>query len=154
MLLTNTNDIIDLIRANLKYKAFNIAKYFDWYSINEHTPIIIKLRVLDNCMYSSLLYGCELWWKVDHIKYELLKDERKILKMILGTKQGTSNDHVYIELSRPDIVSKIKDRQQKSYTKLHKLNEADAIVKKAMYYCDALPICDYYTQLSDQHLIK
>ena len=69
MLLTNTNDIIDLIRANLKYKAFNIAKYFDWYSINEHTPIIIKLRVLDNCMYSSLLYGCELWWKVDHIKY-------------------------------------------------------------------------------------
>ena len=29
MLLINTNDIINLIRANLKYKAFNIAKYFD-----------------------------------------------------------------------------------------------------------------------------
>ena len=66
-------------------------------------------------------------------------------------KQGTSNDHVYRELSRPDIVSKIKDRQQKFYTKLPKLSEADAIVKKAMYYCDALPIWDYYTQLSDQN---
>ena len=30
------------------------------------------------------------------------------------------------------------------------MNEADAIVKKAMHYCDALPICDYYMQLSDQ----
>ena len=66
-----------------------------------------------------------MWWKVDHIKDELLKDERKILKTILGVKQGTSNDHVYLELSRPDIVSKIKDRQ-KFYTKLHKLDEADA----------------------------
>ena len=77
MLFTNTNDIKDLMRANLKYKAFNIAKCYDWLDVNENTSISIKLRVLDNCMYSSLLYGCEVWWKVDDIKEELLKEERK-----------------------------------------------------------------------------
>ena len=62
MLFTNTNDIKDLMRANLKNKAFNIAKYYDWLDMNENTSISIKLRVLGNCMYSSLLYGCEVWW--------------------------------------------------------------------------------------------
>ena len=95
MLLTNTNGIIDLIRANLKYKAFNIAKYFDWLSNNGHTLVIIKLRVLDNCMYSSLLYGCEVWWKVDHIiKDELLKDERK------NTKNDSWRETRHFERSR------------------------------------------------------
>ena len=52
----------------------------------------------------------DVWWKIDHIK-----DERKIRKTILGMKQGTSNNHVYLELSRLDIVS--KGRKQKFYTK-------------------------------------
>ena len=111
MLFTNTNDITDLMQANLKYKAFHKAKYFDWLDINENTSISIKLRVLDNCMYSSLLYGCEVWWKLDEIKEELLKEERKILKRI-GVKQGSANEHIYLELSRHDIVAKIKDRQK------------------------------------------
>ena len=57
MHFTNTNDIKDLVRA----RTFNIATYYGWLDVNENTSISIKLRVLDNCMYSSLLYGCEVW---------------------------------------------------------------------------------------------
>ena len=43
----------------------------------------------------------------------ILIKERKMLKRILGVKQGTSNDLIYIELERPDIISRIKDLQYK-----------------------------------------
>ena len=147
MLFTNTNDIKDLIIANLKHRAVNKIKFYNWLDINIETSIVIKLRVLDSCMYSSMLYGCEVWWRLEDVKDELLKEEREILKRILGVKRGTSNDHIYIELSRPDIVSRIKDRQYNFFSKILLLPEEDAIVKQMITYCKDLPICEYYNKL-------
>ena len=53
MLLVPTNDVTELIKANLKYRSFNIKKYFDWLEVNENTPIKIKLQVLDACMFTA-----------------------------------------------------------------------------------------------------
>ena len=39
----------------------------------------------------------------------MLIQERKLLKRILVVKKGTPTDLIYIELKRPDIISKIKD---------------------------------------------
>ena len=40
----------------------------------------------------------------------------------------------FIYSSRPDLISKIKDRQQNFYCKLLTLKENEALVKKAMTY--------------------
>ena len=85
MLFTNSNDNTVLILENLKHKAYMKVIFFDWLNVNKSTVITIKLRVLDNCMYSSLLYGCEVWWWIDDVKKELLKEESE---RILEVKRG------------------------------------------------------------------
>ena len=52
-----TNDIKKIIDKNLNMKMFNVAKFYGWLENNDVTPIEIKLRVLDNCMFSALIYG-------------------------------------------------------------------------------------------------
>ena len=58
-------------------------------------------------MFSSLIYSCEAWGDITAIADSLAKIERKALKCCLGVKDGTSNDIVYIELNKPDIISAI-----------------------------------------------
>ena len=47
MLFICSNDITEISIANLKHRAFNIKKFYDWIEINENTPIKVKLQVLD-----------------------------------------------------------------------------------------------------------
>ena len=41
MLFIPTNDVVDIIEANLKQRSFHIKKYFDWLEINDNMPIRI-----------------------------------------------------------------------------------------------------------------
>ena len=56
-----TNDMRKIIENNVNKKMFNVSKFYGWLEINQVTPIEMKLRVLDNCMFSALLYGSETW---------------------------------------------------------------------------------------------
>ena len=78
-----SNDLSAHIRKNLADRKFNIQKYYDWLDINESTPIKIKIQVLYSCMFAAYLYGVETWSKIDHVKDELLLQERKLLRVIL-----------------------------------------------------------------------
>ena len=126
---------------------FHIKKYFDWSDINQQTPIKIKLQVLDACMFSAYLYGSETWWKIDDVAESILSQERKLLKRILGVKSGTTNELIYLELNRPDIISKIKDFQYNFNQKVSKTSFEDAIVAHAYNMCKELPIYGYYNSL-------
>ena len=75
MLFIPTNDVGDIIEANLKQISFHIKKYFDWLEINDNTPLRIKLQVLHSCMFSAYLYGAETWWKVDKYAKTILTQE-------------------------------------------------------------------------------
>ena len=108
MLFIPTNNITEIIEANLTHRSFHIKKYFDWVEINETVSITIKLQVLDSCMFSAYLYGAETWWKIDDVAESILVQQRKVLKIIIGVKKGTSNDLIYIELDRTDIISRIR----------------------------------------------
>ena len=96
MWTTSYYDITDHIKCNLLHRKYNIAKVYHWLEINDHTPIKIKLQVLDCCMFASYLYGCECQWKIDVVADALLVEERQILKRLLRVKPNTTNDIVYI----------------------------------------------------------
>ena len=83
----------------------------------------MKLLVLDNCLFSSLLYGVETWGNFERSYDKLRSIEISALKCILKVKKGTSNDLVYHELRRPDIIMRCKDRQYKFFVKLLKTDE-------------------------------
>ena len=118
-----TNDMRKTIEKNVNKKMFNFSKFYGWLDVNQVTPIEMKLRVLDNCMFSALLYGSETWGDFSHVSEKLRVIERKALKAILKVKAGTSNDLVYHELRRGDIISKIKDRQYKFFQKVSHLQD-------------------------------
>ena len=87
-------------------KTFNIVKYYNWLEVNEWTPVTLKLRVLYNCMFSSILYSCETWGNIiTKLGKKILLVERKALKRILGVKSGTTNNLRYQELDIPDSTT-------------------------------------------------
>ena len=88
---------------------FNINKFYLWLDNNTNTPFKIKIKVLDTCLFTSLLYGVEAWWNIDIFSKYISKIERQLLKRILCIKDGTPNDIVYLELDRPTIIARIKN---------------------------------------------
>ena len=147
MLFICSNNITEIIIANQKHRAFIIKKFYDWIEINENTPIKVKLQVLDTCMFPAYFYGAETWWKIDTVANMILIKERKMLKRILGVKQGTSNGLICIELERPDIISRIKDLQYKFGIKVNSFQTETAVVAKALEMCKHLEIYKYYNEI-------
>ena len=117
--------------------------------MNEMTPINIKLQVLDSCMFAAYLYGCECWWKVEHVAESLLAEERKILRRVLQVKPNTPNDIIYIELNRCDIITNIKHKQKKFFNRFKMLQQEDSISRKILDLCLHLDMCKYYESLED-----
>ena len=126
--LTHTNNVKNLIKFNLKKKMYNIAKFYEWIQLNEDTPFKIKLNVLYSCLPSLLLYSSEAWGDITSIQKQILEIERKAIKALLGVKLGTSEDIIYTEINRADIIAVIKDRQHKFINKIIKLNCEEAVV--------------------------
>ena len=104
MIFTPTNDFSKIINIYLNDRMGNISKFYAWLDINTDTHIEIKLLVLDSCLFSSMLYAIETWGNIKFVEQRLRKIEIKALKSILNVKCGTSNDLVYNELKRPDII--------------------------------------------------
>ena len=154
MWFTTTNDIHLHVKNNLKHRAYNIQKFFNWLEINELTPIKIKLQVLDSCMFAAYLYGSECWWCIDKVSKSLLETERKILKSILRVKQSTPNDLLYIELDRCDIISKIKYRQMRFFQKCKELKRSEATLSKVLDFCSHLDGFRYYEEIDKDILMN
>lgn len=66
-------------------------------------PFYAKIKVLYTCLFAALLYSVEAWG-------DTLKIERDAFKRCLEVESATTNDLIYIELHRPDIISTIKNR--------------------------------------------
>ena len=100
------------------------------------------------------MYGAETWGSIDSYKEKILLLERKALTRCLGVKPSTSNDLLYIELNRADMLSTIKDRQHKFFKKILELEENEAMVKNVIRMCAGLGITRYYGNLNGKHREK
>ena len=129
MIVFPTNNITDIIQRNVNKRMVNFAKFHAWLSVNELTPIEIKLKVLDSCVLGAVLYASECWGNVTCVKAKLLENELTALHSILKVKKGTTTDLIYHELNRCSIIAKIHDRQYNFFQKINRLSTDDAIVK-------------------------
>ena len=101
-----TNNFEEIIKFNLNDRKGKICKFYAWLENNYDTPIEIKLLVLDNCLFSSLLYGIETRGNISCIEKDLRTIEIKALKSILNVKKGTSNDLIYKKGTSNDLIYK------------------------------------------------
>ena len=98
-------------------------------------------------MFSALIYGSETWGDFTCAYEKLRKIERKVLETILKVISGTTNNLIYHELRRGDIVSKIKDHQYSFFQKISQLQYDDAIVKVMVDLYAENDIIQYYKNL-------
>ena len=149
-----TNDIKIIIKKNIKKRKVHVAKFYGWLNVNESTPIDVKLLVWDTCVMCALLYGCETWGDISFIENELLLIESKALKAIMKVKKGTTNDLIYVELQRPSIIAKIKDRQFRFFQKVSQLSPDQAIVASIIQLCYESSFIQYYLNIGDENSRK
>ena len=122
-----SNVIKNILDFHFTKKIVHISSFYSWLDINRDTPIKIKLNVLYNCLFASLLYSCEAWGNINNIADKIRLIEKKALKSCLGVKSNIPDDIVYIELNKADIISVIMDRQYNFIRKFLDLNENMAI---------------------------
>ena len=146
-----TNSIKVIIQRNINKRMVNVSKFYSWLSVNEWTPVDVKIMVLDSCVFQALLYGVECWSDVSFLDQKLQDMEVKALKAIMGVKKGTTTDLIYHELRRSSISARIKDRQCNFYKKLSELSEEDAIVKTVIRICADSRMIRYYESLSNNN---
>ena len=147
MLFFPTNDLKDIIMKNVNKRMCNVSKYYAWLEINKDTPVDTKLLVLDQCMFTALLYGAETWGDITFIENKILKIEIDLLRCILKVKTGTNSDLIYFELERADIISRMKDAQFKFINKLSTITHDEAVVKYIIEMCSNSDMIRYYNNL-------
>ena len=151
MLFLPTDELIKILRFNIKNRKKHVAKYYAWLEVNENTPIETKLLVLDSCVLGAILYSCETWGIIDEIADELVVIDRQLVKRALGVKASTCNDTVFYEIKRPSIIAKIKDRQYAFFRKIMNLTKEDAVIKNIISLCEDSSIIQYYYHLNDNN---
>lgn len=90
-----------------------MLKFVSFIRKNNDTPFIVKRRLFDAALMSSLLYGCESWVGAD------IKPVQKLynwaMKELLGVRRATTNNVCYAELGYPSLPDLIRHKQHKFY---------------------------------------
>ena len=77
----------------MKFLLFTVIQFVHiTYEVNDETPIEIKLLVLDNCIFSLILYAVGTWGDIGYTEQKRRLIEQKALKAVLKVKKGTSTD--------------------------------------------------------------
>ena len=92
-------------------------KYNNFVRKNHLAPLSIKLNVLDVCVTSALLYGCETWGTADVKPLEVTY--RFGLKRALSVRENTSTEILYIEAGRCPLSIRISKQQLNFWQKLN-----------------------------------
>ena len=59
--LIPTDNFDEIIKFNFNDRKNRMSKFYAWLTGNDETPIEIKILVLDNCLFSAILYSIETW---------------------------------------------------------------------------------------------
>lgn len=144
--ISSSTNINDHITADNKMRAKNIIKFYAFLRNNKYVPINIKLKVLESCLLSSLLYNAETWGNANLSKLEI--KYREMLRAILGVRTTTCNEFVYTELDAISITARVMKKQYDFWTKIINLDETEPL-KIAVRIAERhkLPFINHYKQL-------
>ena len=98
---TSDGSVSSALRAHAKMKLSHIIKFVAFVKRNNDVPYIVKRRVFDAALMSTLLYGCESWLGAD-LK-PVIKLYNWAIKTLLGVRKSTPNDTCYAEVGCPSL---------------------------------------------------
>ena len=107
---TADGSIFSAVKVHAERKMKDINKFVSFVKKNNDIPFLVKKRVFDACLMSSLLYGCESWLNAD------LGPVNKLyhwaLKSLLDVRRSTCNDICFLESGCPPLSVLVKKRQR------------------------------------------
>ena len=121
--ISDTGSIKYDIDRYVNNKRPNVTiKYNNFLRMNFLAPLLIKLKVLDVCVTSSLTYGCETWGTASMNAIEVAY--RLGLKRALSIRESTNTEIVYTEADRVPLNIRISKLQLKFWMNIQTyLNE-------------------------------
>ena len=108
--------INDDIKLEIASKLKNFNKFYAFINKNENAPMAVKMKVLESCLCSAILYNCESWGN-GNVK-NLEKKYTAVLKYMLGVKTRSCNEFPYVELGLIPLSAIIMKRQYRFYKKV------------------------------------
>ena len=115
--ISDSGNLSDDFELNVKDKRANLTiKYLNFCRTNFMAPLKVKLDVLNVCLKSSVLFGCEIWANSKLEKIECCY--RKAIKNALSVRPSVNNEIAYIESGQFPLVCDVKSRQLKFWLKL------------------------------------
>ena len=110
---TSDGSATSAVRVHANSKMSHVLKFVSFVTKNNDIPFVIKKRVFDAALMSSLIYGCESWIGAD-LK-SMVKLYNWCLKRLLGVRKLTCNDVCFVESGYPPFKDLIKYRQHKFF---------------------------------------
>ncbi len=99
----------EFLKAHTTDKSKHLLKLVSFLHKNKDMPFVCKERVLNSCVLSALLYGCESWFSSCTKPLDSLY--MSAIKAILGVRQTTTNLLCLVEIGYPSLIAYIKQRQ-------------------------------------------
>ena len=111
--ITDSGIISKDLKTEIKQREIKFNKFFAYITQNKNAPLEIKVKMLQSCLLSAILYNCESWGDADLKPLE--EKYNQALKYMLGIRKTTCNEFPYIELGLSTLESEIHRRQLKFY---------------------------------------
>ena len=122
------------VKQHATQKISHVLKFVSFVEKNNTVPFIVKRRVFDAALTSSLLYSCESWLSAD-IK-PLIKLYHWALKALLGVRKNTSNLCCYAEIGYLHLKDLLQYRQHKFFHNL--LQEKIQLTRWPIFLCNKI----------------
>ena len=104
------------IRVQAQNKMCHTLKFISFIEKNNDIPFIVKRKVFEAALTSTLLYSFESWLNGD-VK-PVHKQYMWCIKQLLGVRKTTSNDLCLLELGCPPLQFLVKQRQGKFFSEM------------------------------------
>ena len=115
--LTDTGLIQKDVDKHIKSKRGNTTvKFMNFCRCNPTSPLSVKFKILDACVNSCYLYGCDVWGNYNCSVIETL--HRKALRTALSIRDSVNNEIVYVESGQYPLSCTIQARQLKFWLKM------------------------------------
>ena len=138
------------ITATLVQKRNNVTiKFGNFCAKNLLAPLHIKLKVLQACIVSTLLYSCETWSKYTPKSIEVVY--RNGIKTALNIRNSCCNEALYIESGLYPLECEIKKRQLKFWKLINSDENRLPYIQNLIQVGLNTPFIKYYMDLEEKY---
>ena len=108
--ITDDGSYNSVISSHVKHKMRHVVKFYSFLNRNPDLPFVMKERVAEACVMSTLLYGCETWFCTAYGILESLY--MRIVEALLAVRDTTCNEVCLFESGMTSLKARINVKRE------------------------------------------